>query len=213
MKGARVSPTGPLHSHDLEVRRTCWGGMCCSGRGRCLTSDFPLGPGILLKIFCVFRNLMKMSVFPRTDGDETSYKQVSVEGPCTSSTQLSPDYYMWEKKQDGNLSGSKLWGQRGEGSNVGRFKSTVSKTLPFTKVQGGEIVKDSSKVESMPVDGMLVRVGKEPLWMELWYQRRAPASGGPAHWPLLLCEPVSSITSLPLDLICVVCQTLLNPHS
>lgn len=44
------------------------------------------------------------------------------------------------------------------------FGSTVSKTLLFTKVQGGEIVKDSSKVESKCLtDGVLVRVGKELL--------------------------------------------------
>ena len=46
------------------------------------------------------------------------------------------------------------------------FGSAVSRTLPFTKVQGGEIVKDSSEVESKCLaDGVMVRVGKELLWM------------------------------------------------
>lgn len=44
------------------------------------------------------------------------------------------------------------------------FGSAVSRTLPFTKVQGGEIVKDSSEVESTCLaDGVMVRVGKELL--------------------------------------------------
>ena len=141
--------------------------MCCSGRGGVSHQIFLSAQEFLLKIFCGFRNLMKMSVFPR---DWMVMRLLTSKwvwkGPAPASTQLSPDYYMWEKKQDGNLSRSKLWGQRGEGSNVKVFGSTVSKTLLFTKVQGGEIVKDSSKVESKCLtDGVLVRVGKELLWM------------------------------------------------
>lgn len=44
------------------------------------------------------------------------------------------------------------------------FESAVGRTLPFTKVQGGEIVKDSSKVESKCLaDDVMLRVGKELL--------------------------------------------------
>lgn len=62
------------------------------------------------------------------------------------------------------MSRSKLWGQRGEGLNVKVLGSSVSRTLPFTKVQGGEIVTDSSKVESKCLaDGVMLRAGKELL--------------------------------------------------
>lgn len=62
------------------------------------------------------------------------------------------------------MSRSKLWGQRGEGLNVKVFGSAVSRNLPFTKDQGGEIVKDSSKVESKCLaDDVMIRVGKELL--------------------------------------------------
>ena len=130
-------------------QRACWGGMCCIGRDGVSHQIFLSPQEFLLKIFCVFRNLMKMSVFPR---DWMVMRLLTSKwvwkGPAPASTQLSPHYYMWEKKRDGNLSRSKLWGQRGEGLNVKVFGSAVSRTLPFTKVQGGEIVKDSSKVES-----------------------------------------------------------------
>ena len=51
----------------------------------CLTSDFPLGPGIPAEDFlCVPEPDEDECLSSGLDGDETSHKQVSVEGPCTS---------------------------------------------------------------------------------------------------------------------------------
>lgn len=85
----------------------------------CLTSDFPLGPGISAEDFlCVPEPDEDECLSSGLDGDETSHKQVSVEGPCTSIHRTVPRLRrvcICVREKASQKSRSKPWGQRGEG--------------------------------------------------------------------------------------------------
>lgn len=94
------------------------------------------------------------------------------------------------------------------------FRGTISRTWPFTKVHGEGIVKDSLKLESKCLaDDVMVRIEKELLRM----RDIIPREGFLLEEGLfigLCCSVISgSIPRPPLDLICVVCQTLLASHN
>lgn len=59
--------------------------MCCNGSSGVSCQIFPLGLGIPAEDFlCVPEPDEDECLSSGLDGDETSHKQVSVEGPCTS---------------------------------------------------------------------------------------------------------------------------------
>lgn len=146
-EGSQSVTTGPLHSHDLEVREPVEEVCAAVVEGRRLTSDFPLGPGIPAEDFlCVPEPDEDECLSSGLDGDETSYKQVSNGRALHQPQRSCPQTITCEREEARwKLVRVKAVGTERRGSNVEVFGSTVSKTLPFTKVQGGEIVKDSSK--------------------------------------------------------------------
>lgn len=78
-------------------------------------SGSPLGSGIPAEDFlCVPEPDEDECLSSRLDGDETSHKQVSVEGPCASIHRVVLRLrcvFVQEKKQEK----SRPWGQGGEG--------------------------------------------------------------------------------------------------